>query len=287
MSRHFTAKTAGRCRAVARLLVAASLLLPAAAAGMREEVLRASVAGEAIEVTLYRPDGDGPRPLAVLSHGSPRSAEARRRGGRIRLEGQGRALVERGFAVAVPTRRGYGESGGAWAESYGRCDNPDYEAAGRESARDLRAAIDVLRGDAAVDTGRILLVGQSAGGWASLAAASEPLPGLVAVVNFAGGRGSRAPHDVCVEDRLVSAAGAYGRTSAVPQLWIYSENDRYFGPSLSRRMHAAFVAAGGRATLVEAPAFGDDGHALFARGMPRWLPTLDAFLEAQGLGTGR
>lgn len=280
--------TAARVALAGVLALPAFVLAPAArAADVREEVVRAFVDGHAIEVTLYRPAGPGPHPLAVLSHGSPRSAAARRQEGRIRFETQGHAFVAKGFAVAVPTRRGYGESGGEWAEGYGRCDDPDYEAAGRASARDLRAAIDALRGDAGIDTGRIVLVGQSAGGWASLAAASEPLPGLAAVVNFAGGRGSRGPDDVCGEERLVVAAAAYGRSSSAPQLWVYTENDRFFRPALSRRMHEAFVASGGRAKYVLAPAFGTDGHAYFARATAHWMPEVDAFLASQGLGARR
>ena len=69
-----------------------------------------------------------------------------------------------GFAVIVPTRRGYGNSGGSWAESYGPCSNPDYYRAGLESARDVRAAIESVRAQPWADTNRIVLAGQSAGG---------------------------------------------------------------------------------------------------------------------------
>ncbi len=287
MLRDFHGSLAVRAALAGVLTLATLAFAPAAWAGApREEVVNALLDGSAIQVTVFRPEGPGPHPLAVLSHGSPRSASARR-AGRIRYETQSHAFVARGFAVAVPTRRGYGESGGEWAEGYGRCDDPDYEAAGRESARDLRAAVDALRADAAIDTARIVLVGQSAGGWASLAAASEPFPGLAAVVNFAGGRGSRGPDDVCGEDRLVDAAAAYGRSTRVPQLWMYTENDRFFRPALGRRMHEAFVATGGRARFVLAPAFGTDGHAYFARGTAHWMPEVDAFLGSQGLGVRR
>jgi len=43
-------------------------------------------------------------------------------------------------------------------------------------------------------------------------------------------------------------------------LWIDAENDRFFRPDLTHQMHAAFTAAGGRAQLIDAPAFGDDGR---------------------------
>ena len=127
-----------------------------------------------------------------------------------------------------------------------------------------------------------MLVGVSAGGWGSLAAASQGLDGLIGVVNFAGGRGSRGPNSVCSPDRLVEAAGRFGRSSRVPELWIYAENDMFFGPDLAARMHAAFTEAGGRAQLIQAPAFSDDGHRYFPRGTENWMPLIQPFLRQVG-----
>lgn len=270
-----------------RLLLAGllALVLPAAAAGMREHVLRVPVVAGLeqayIDVTVFRPPGDGPFPLLVLSHGSPRSVEDRRRAGRQRLVAQSEAFVAMGFAVVVPTRRGYGESGGAWAETYGSCNSPDYHAAGLETARDLRAAVDAVRGEPWAGK-RVVLAGQSAGGFGSVAASSIRFEGLVAVVNFAGGRGSRGPDAVCAEERLVEAMARYGERARVPELWIYSENDRFFGPDLASRMHQAFVRAGGVAELVRAPATGLDGHGYFALRPDDWSPRVEAFLTRVG-----
>lgn len=270
-----------------RLLVATllALALPAQAA-LDESVLRVPVVAGLeqayIEVTVFKPKGAGPFPIVVLSHGSPRSAEDRRREGRQRLLAQSAQFVAMGYAVLVPTRRGYGESGGGWAETYGTCRDPDYHAAGLETARDLRAAVDAVRGAAWADTGRVVLAGQSAGGFGSVAAASQPFDGLLAVVNFAGGRGSQGPDDVCGEARLVEAMGRYGRGSRVPGLWIYSVNDRFFGPALARRMHHAFVQSGGEAEFFEAPATGLDGHGYFAGSMHHWVPRVQAFLKRAG-----
>jgi pimeloyl-ACP methyl ester carboxylesterase len=87
---------------------------------------------------------------------------------------------------------------------------------------------------------------------------------------------------VCGEARLVDAMSRYGRQSRVPSLFIYSANDRYFGPPLARRMHAAFVGSGGHAEFVEAPPSGTDGHGYFARGMEDWSPRVEAFLRRIG-----
>lgn len=270
----------------ASLALLLALALPAQAASFTEDVMRVPVVSGVeqayIEVTVFKPDGVGPFPVLVLSHGSPRSAEARRAGGRQRMAAQSERFIAMGFAVLVPTRRGYGGSGGEWAEAYGRCSAPDYHAAGLETARDLRAAVDAVRGEPWADTGRVVLAGQSAGGFGSVAAASGAFEGLAGVINFAGGRGSLAPGQVCGEAQLVEAMARYGSGSRVPELWIYSRNDRFFGPQLARRMHAAFTAAGGSAEFVEAPAVGLDGHGYFARAMDDWLPRVEAFLARIG-----
>ncbi len=275
-------------RGCARAAVAAAALACAvpATAATAEFMYRAPVASgdriDHIDVTVFRPEGAGPFPVVVLSHGSPRSADERRRAGRQRMAAQSRVFVEMGFAVLVPTRRGYGESGGEWAEAYGTCTDPDYFTAGLESARDLRAAVDAVRREPWADTSRVVLAGQSAGGWASVAAASQPFQGLVAVVNFAGGRGSLGPNEVCGESRLVEAMARYGSQARVPALFVYSVNDLFFGPSLARRMFAAFTGSGARADFVQAPPQVGDGHGYFARAMRDWSPRVARFLRKLG-----
>ena len=270
------------------LLAAFSLCVEAAE--LPESVMRVPVTdrGETvmIDVTVFRPEGHGPFPIAVLSHGSPRSARDRRAMGRMRLVTQAEPFVAMGFAVLVPTRRGYGDSGGRWSEGYGSCADPDYYDAGLESAVDLRAAVDAVRAEPWADPNRVLLVGQSAGGFGSVAASSRPFDGLAGVVNFAGGRGSLASDHVCGEANLAEAMARYGSAARVPELWIYSANDRFFAPPLARRMHAAFVAAGGRADYVEAPSWGLDGHGYFMRAVDDWVPRVAAFVRRIGLVHG-
>jgi dienelactone hydrolase len=268
----------------ATLLLA--LAIPAQAARLDESVLRVpvlqGVEQALIDVTVFKPVGPGPFPVVVLSHGSPRSAEERRTGGRQRLAAQSESFVAMGFAVLVPTRRGYGDSEGGWAEAYGSCANPDYHSAGLETARDLRAAADAVRREPWADATRIVLAGQSAGGFGSVAASSSSFEGLVGVINFAGGRGSSGPDNVCAESRLVDAMSRYGAGARVPELWLYSSNDRFFGLELARRMHEAFVHSGGKAEFIEAPAVGLDGHGYFARRMDDWTPRVEKFLRRIG-----
>jgi hypothetical protein len=148
----------------------------------------------------------------------------------------------------------------------------------------LRAAIQAMQNRTDVSTNGMIAVGVSAGGFASIALAAAPPPGLVAAISFAGGRDSRADDDVCDEEALVGAFAALGRTSRIPMLWIYAENDKFFRPDLAHRMYAAH-GAGGRAQLIDAPAFGNDGHTLFSGGVALWTPMVDRFLQKQNLGT--
>jgi dienelactone hydrolase len=194
-------------------------------------------------------------------------------------------FARRGVAALVVMRRGYGGSGGQYAENSGPCAGRDYLRSARASAEDLAAAIRAMRNRTDVSPNGMIAVGASAGGLAGIALAANAPPGLAAAISFAGGRGSRADDDVCDEAALVRAFAALGRTSRIPMLWIYAENDKFFRPELAYQIHAAFTSTGGRAQLIDAPAFGDDGHTLFSRGIALWTPMVDRFLHEQNLGT--
>jgi dienelactone hydrolase len=276
--------------ALASPLAAAAPAVPRSA--LVREPLRLPVVldgGQAVELEalLVRPAGDERLPLALLTHGSPRAADARRRMSAAQLSFQAEELARRGYVAVVVMRRGFGSSEGRWQESSGRCEAPDHERAARESARDLRAALQALAKRPDVDAARIVAIGQSAGGIGTLALSADAPPGLRAVVNFAGGRGSKAPHEICGADRLIAAYAALGKTARVPSLWIYAENDTYFAPALARRMFTAYSEQGGIGEFKLLPAFADEGHALFSRrgGVQQWRPLLDAFLRKNELPT--
>jgi dienelactone hydrolase len=277
-----------RCRAALILVILYATIWPAAAQDYRRESLWIPHSGtgpRGLEAVLVRP-ADGRRyPLAVLTHGSPRDAEGRPNMTPGRYQAQAIEFARRGFAVLIVMRRGYGLSDGAYAEGASRCGPPEYLRSANESARDLRAAVEAMRTRTDISTEGMIAVGQSAGGLAVVALAANAQPGLAAVFNFAGGRGSRGDNNVCGEDALVEAFGTLGRTARVPMLWVYAENDLYFRPELARRFHDAFQAAGGNAKFINAPSFGRDGHSLFsAGGKAVWIPMIDAFLRDQNLG---
>jgi dienelactone hydrolase len=194
-------------------------------------------------------------------------------------------FVRRGFAVAVPQRPGHGATGGEYREDQGGCDDADFARAGLGAADSIATAVAYLRTQSFVRRTGVIVVGQSAGGWAALALASRPPTGVRAVINFAGGLGGRSwdrPDNNCGPDRLIATAGEFGRTSRIPTLWIYTENDSYFAPRLSGAMAAAFRAAGGKVDYELLPAFGDDGHFMAERpgSEAAWGPAVERFLAA-------
>jgi dienelactone hydrolase len=275
-----------------RALVRAATLLfflagPAAAQNYIREDLRLPMreaSAKGLEALFVRPAEPGRYPLVVISHGAPRKAEDRPTMTPAGFYSNGLEFARRGFAVAIVMRRGYGDSGGELAEHSGPCSHPDYIRSGRAGASDIKAAIVALGKRNDVDAARVIAVGQSAGGLASVALAADPPPGLIAAINFAGGRGSRADFDVCTENRLVDAFRVFGKTSRLPMLWVYTANDHFFEPKLAEKFHDAFKAGGGRVQFIRAPAFGKDGHSLFSSGgIPRWTPYVDKFLADHNL----
>jgi dienelactone hydrolase len=275
-------------RAVLILILLCATPAPAAAQNYTRENLRipfSAAGGRGLEAVLIRPADGGRYPLALMTHGSPRNADARRQMTPGRYQLQAIEFARRGFAVLIVMRRGYGVSDGNYAEGAPQCGRSDYLKAANETARDLRAAIEAMQARSDLTTQGMIAIGQSAGGLGAIALAADPPPGLAAVINFAAGRGSRGDNNVCGEDALVAAFGELGRTARLPMLWVYAENDLYFRPELAQRFHAAFQATGGVAKFAAAPAFGPDGHALFsASGAPIWTPIVDGFLREEKLG---
>jgi dienelactone hydrolase len=240
-----------------------------------------------------RPVGDGPFPLAVMNHGVSLDQQQRSFFPLVEFRDAALWFARRGYMVVAPTGSGYGAGAldapelGLFSVFYskvGQCENPNFREAGMAVALADKWIIDYMTEQKIAVPNSAIVIGQSAGGWAAIALSSQNLPQVKAEIVFAGGRGGRVggkPNNNCNPDKLVEATGEFGRTARVPMLWIYIENDTYFGPELSKRMHAAYTGAGGSAEYHLMPPFGNEGHIFIdsADSIPQWSPLVSKFLD--------
>jgi dienelactone hydrolase len=252
-----------------------------------EEQVRIPVpAGQySIAATILRPTGPGPFGVVVLNHGVPVSEEQRLTTSAEDFRDAAPVFVRLGYVVVMPLRRGFGATGGDFAEDAGSCSDPDFEHGERAAADDVMAAYDYAQQLPYVDPDRMILAGQSAGGMVSIYTAGMRHPrGLIAVLSFAGGRGGNPAVDPgmpCAVEPLADVFDEAGRSMKAPVLFNYAENDHYFGPKVTHYWFDRFTAAGARAEYVLQPAFGSDGHYLFVDpdGIREWLPAVERFFS--------
>ena len=241
---------------------------------------------QSIRVTVFSDDTNPqPAPVLVLNHGRAAEAQDRAAMGRARYTDVSTFLVGRGFIVAVPTRVGYGASGGEDVEDTGPCTRKNYAPGFAAAARQTQAVLDAVRRRPDADAGRGIVMGQSFGGGTAVAVAALNLPGVQGAINFAGGNGGNPktqPQRPCAPQLLERIFRGYGEVARTPTLWIYTENDMYFGPTYPKQWFGAFSAGGAPAQFVQFPPHGDDGHALFTRFPQVWQPRVTEFLESLG-----
>lgn len=271
-----------RTTAAAALLIAAGgawAQAPELDAGLNESVQSIRKAGLFaidLETTVYKPDGAGPFPVAVINHGKA-SGDPRFQS-RYRPALGARYFLQRGYAVVVPMRQGFSKSGGGYIG--GGC---NVESNGRVQAEDVKAVLDDVVRQPWADKDLIVVVGQSHGGWTTLAFGQRNYPGVKGLVNFAGGlRQEGCPN---WKQALASGAASYARETRLPSLWFYGDNDSYFDPDTFRPMFDQYNAAGGQARLVAFGKFGVDAHNLFGAraGTAIWQPEVTRFLASVGM----
>jgi dienelactone hydrolase len=265
----------GLCLAVCGRVVAQEL-----DASLNETVVNVPKKGAVftvdLETTVYKPDGDGPFPLVVINHGKAYGDS--RFQSRYRPALAARWFMQRGYVVVVPMRQGFSKSSGSYIG--GGC---NVESNGRAQAEDVKAVLDYFVAQPYVDKTRMLVMGQSHGGWTTLALGTRSYPGVKGLVNFAGGL--RQENCSAWEGVLASAAGSYGNETTLPSLWFYGDNDSYFTVATWKSMFERYTASGGKARVVAFGTFGGDSHAMFGSrtGQGIWQPEVNAFLEQVGL----
>lgn len=243
---------------------------------------------------VVRPVGDGPFPLAIMNHGVSMDPKQRVFFPLVEFRDAAMWFARRGYMVVAPSGPAYGAAAieapelglfsGTFFSKIGKCSNPNFRTAGLAYAKLSLWIIDYMTEMKKVVPDNVIVVGQSAGGWGSIALSSVAPKQVKAIITFAAGRGGRVdgkPNNNCAPDKLVEATGEFGKTSRVPMLMMYIENDTFFGPELSKRMFAAFTAAGANAQYHLFPPHGGDGHFFVgsADAVPIWSPVVSAFLD--------
>lgn len=244
---------------------------------------------------VFLPNGDGPFPVLLYSHGRSGTSSERMRTRIPDARSHIRYWLGKGFAVVTPIRPGYGETGGDDREDsgvlldmFGNCwGHPTFDRAAAAAASAVLVTLEWVRNQPWADENHIVLAGASMGGLASIAAAARNPPGVVAYINFSGGTGgdgTRAPEHSCGSDEMESLMRTLGRTNRVPGLWLYAENDRFWGSQWPVAWYRAFSESTDSVRFVMTdPVPNSDGHHLLARGGRLWTSPVDAFLADHGL----
>lgn len=229
-----------------------------------------------LETTIYKPEGVGLFPVVVINHGKANGDSKFQV--RYRVGDTARFFMQRGFVVVAPMRQGFSKSSGAYIG--GGC---NVQSNGLAQADDVKAVLDYITAQPYVDKNQMLVMGQSHGGWTTLAVGTLNYPGVKGLVNFAGG----LRQETCAgwESGLARAAGNYGAATQLPSLWFYGDNDSYFSTDTYSDMFQRYNAAGGRARLVAFGVYGTDAHAMFGpvAGQHIWQPEVTRFLAQIGL----
>lgn len=234
-----------------------------------------------LESFLYLPASPAPFPVLVLNHGSTG-------GGRVsptatiyyKYPEVARFFVERGWAVLIPMRRGRGASGGEYLERYD-CDRAILSSGVERAVEDLDAVLAFVSAQPWADTSRLLLGGMSRGAFLAITYPSRRKTHARGVLNFAGGwTVERCDNAIRFHADAFTEAG---RGNKLPMLWLYSENDRNYGPGAVRSYHRAFTQAGGTAELEIFPPIGHDGHILLPGAVDVWRTAVQRFLARIGL----
>jgi dienelactone hydrolase len=231
------------------------------------------------ETTIFKPPGNGPFPLFLMNHGKEIGDPHKQK--RDRFLAISREFVKRGYAVAIPMRRGFARSTGTYTDH--GCNMADN---GHQQADDIEAALVALIKQNWVDSERIIIGGQSYGGLAAMAFGVRQFPGVRALLNFAGGL--RIDGRGCDwKNSLVKAFASYATKTSLPSLWFYGENDSYFDHALATQLLNAYQSAGATPQLSAFGKFKNDAHGMAGSrdGVSIWLPETELFLQRLGMPT--
>ncbi|MFP9444492.1 dienelactone hydrolase family protein [Pectobacterium brasiliense] len=238
-----------------------------------------------LDAFVTRPVSQTKLPVVVITNGTVGTAEFDRwEMNPNRESSTALAFARHGYAAVTVLREGYGYSSGGAEYSGGSCKQPLHKLAGEKDTRDMLAALEAIRRQPWASPDKAVLAGMSAGGFAVLATSAATPPGVQAIINFDGGRGSIDGKSLCDKTGLINAFATYGLTARIPSLWLYSSNDQSFTPEMGKAFYDAYRNGGGKAEFIEMPAFEKNGHVVMDTAPESfWWKTVAGFLAQQHL----
>ena len=265
---------------------------PAPQVAWREEVISyqapSTFGTNKLEATLLLPDvqkhGAGPYPVMVWNHGDIEvDATPMRYKSRVREILVAREFLQMGVAVLTPARRGVGLSEGVYPK-FSTVQDSDATYKARVHAQDIMPALAWLKTRAELDTTRIVISGQSAGGYSAMYIASQNVAGIVGAVDFSGGRTDKAGTGTAgfLNPMMVNGFAEFGATTRIPTLWVFAENDSRYTVNTILACHEAFQKAGGKARLLLTPPIEGDGHHVYHK-PDLWRAALFEYLTEIGV----
>ncbi len=265
---------------------------PAQADDLIEEnqYLRTTIDGQTVRLQVVitkRADLQGRLPIALVNHGRPPHAYQEFDLGLSLPDPtivEARDMAYRGWLAVAVRRRGYGSSDGA-TQADRSCGEGFFGLINKD-ADDVQAALAVIAQRPDADPTRVISMGVSAGGAASVALAARNKPGLVAIISVAGG-GEPIDSACYVAASVPVDYKEFGSRTRIPSLWVFAKNDPKHPPEQVKVMQKAFTEGGAKLKLVELEPLGDNGHEMMGSplGRSKWLAELDSFLRGLGLPT--
>ena len=234
----------------------------------RHEVVVFSIGSTGGMIRSPKEPGDGPSPALI------------------------RFFVSRGYTLVVPQRRGRGDSTGTYVEecstAAAKCTPAEQLALTdrglREALLDTFAVIDqVVYGRVVPRGAKLLLAGQSRGGFLSLMLAGERPSQVKAVINFAGGWQSLQPalSDAQFKERIglhVPRLANAAKHFTGPSIWIYAARDPMNREEAPPLLLEAWKGAGGQGEYLFIAEHALPNPHLAINDASLWGRQLDAFL---------
>ncbi|CAO6132449.1 COG0412 Dienelactone hydrolase and related enzymes [Candidatus Pelagibacterales bacterium] len=238
-----------------------------------------------ITVTIWRDDSVKKSPYLLFSHGRAGTDQERGKFGRSSEKRNSEYFVSKGFTVILPTRIGYGVSGGPDADYSGACGNKNYLEARKVAIDQSKQVLNHVFDFSYIDRTKGIVVGQSVGGFTTIGLSAENIPGLKGAINFAGGDGGdpiKSAEKPCGDYLIKDTFAKYGASNKVPTLWLYSVNDKFWGEQLPKDWFAAFQKEGGKGQFISLPAYKEDGHSIFRGDLNAWKNDFEKFIKEIG-----